>query len=247
MAFADHFNTADPLESLSWVAMPDSTRTEKLAYLYRKGERNIRYAHRNYDGPTTGTVKVFVRTLYEPPRGKIGATTKEVLAAVIRQKAKAEKRSKNPPYKRPKLCPKKRRDALARHKYATIEKDYSGESKRMGYNCIALSVISNILIMVDRGGYSAPPRVYMEDKRSRTAKVAVLDARTDDVKSLSDALTLMSPNRAVRAMFGGASIALDFRREGFNVDGELVPWANILKVYRGDEVFRMKSKPKKDK
>lgn len=231
MGYADKFDEAAPLESIAWIYMSDKARVQKLAYLYRKDERSIRYAHRNYCGPTLGTVKAFVRSLYTPPRGKMGSTFKDVLDAIKAQKEKETDRKKYAPFVWSKPSVADRMKWVIRRRLRVFTKSYNGEKEKVSIKCSAVSTVSGVLLLVEPGGYYHHPRIYMKDKRTKKVKVVVMGER--NIKSLSDALLALSPNGVVRQIFGGASVALDFENEGFNIDGELVRWSNTCKVYHG--------------
>ncbi|NIP37150.1 MAG: hypothetical protein GWN18_19415, partial [Thermoplasmata archaeon] len=57
-------------------------RIQKLAYLYREKEQDIRYYHRNYQGPTYGVVATFVKSFFKPARGQLKVTVNQVIEEV---------------------------------------------------------------------------------------------------------------------------------------------------------------------
>jgi hypothetical protein len=231
MGYADYFDEADLLDTMSWMAFSDRNRIQKLAHLYIKGEKEIRRCHRNYEGPTAGTVKVIVKSLYVPPRGKLKSTVEDVLEEVIRQKRLRRERSDNPPFvwKTPRL--RDRRNAVAKTRYTVWQTDYEGNKSKASPDCKAISCVAGVLLMVNGGGYREDPRIYMREKATGRVKVVVTTGET--LKSTTQALSRLAPVKALRAAFEGSSVRLNFAAEGFDIDGVTYPWRNVKKVYSG--------------
>jgi hypothetical protein len=244
MALIDYFDEADVLDSFSWVAMPDETRTSKLAALYVKKERFIREHSRNYGGPSAGTVKVFVKSLYSPPRGTIGPTIKKVLAKIEHQKALRKARKDNQPWKHRKTLVRDRRNAIARSRFTIWGQTYQGEKEKLNPQCKAVGRVSGVLLIVAEGSYSAMPRVYM---RSPEGKVKVVVVEGEYLKSITQALTRLAPKGVLRGMFSGLTVHLDFGGEAFVIDGQTLPWRNVRRVYKGTKrAHQTAAKPKRD-
>jgi hypothetical protein len=255
MALKDYYDEADILESFSWIALPDKVRINKLAYLYIKEEGDIRRRSRGYYRPTKGTVGTFVKSLYRPPRGAIGPTTERVLWEIRAQKAKRTGREKNPQWAWP--APPSR--STARHAYSawksermnrvserrfgiTESKYRDDEPKPTSHNCVGITTISNCLVIVDGGSWYSHPRVYIKDKMTGKEAVYVLggDSRC---ASLIDALSRMAPKNVLRKLFDGATCRLS-PEGGFDLDGKLIPFREIRKVYTGEDIKATAGKPK---
>jgi len=232
MAFADHFDEAGVLDSLSWLRISTKGIIAKLASLYIKNEDNIESAHRNYQGPTLGTVRVFVRSFYTPPRGMGQLTYEGVLAEIPRQKKIIEERAKWRPweFKTPKLS--KRRELIARSRYTIWGKERWGSKRtKLGPNPVGITQLGGCRLILDGGTYDHKVRVYARKLSTNEVKVIVLSG--DRLKSTTGILTRMAPKAALRGMFDGEPVRFDFDAEAFEVGGELKPWENVIKVYRG--------------
>lgn len=243
MPIADYFDEATLLDTFSWAGLPLETRIAKTAALYIKGEGGISRYHNNYQGPTAGVVKLFIKSLYTPQRGQLQRTVVAVLKEINRQKELREKRSKNRPYREPKpetrafrskYSIRQRRNRLARKRYTIWGKTYKGEPTKHDPDCIAVTRIAGNVMLVDAGcTYNRKPRVYLRNEATGKVKVVVLKGRK--LESFEGALLRMAPKLGLRAMFEGKVITLDFEGEGFLVDGKTVPWRNVIKIYRGQK------------
>lgn len=245
MALADYYEEAEALDTFSWVAMPDKIRDAKLAHMYIKEERLIRSRSRNYAGPTTGTVKLFVRSLYSPPRGAIGSTVANVMAEIERQKAIRKRRMENRPYKWKKLCKSVRKNAMAANYYTIWGTNHRKEKEEKSRCCVAVGRIGGTLLLVDKGGYSTPlPRIYM---RSPSGKVRVVVVEGDQLKSMTSALTRLAPKRVLRSIFDGEKVKLNADDCGFEMGGKFYPWRNVRRIYKGQSrAHQTQSRPKKE-
>ena len=96
MALADHYDEADVLDTLSWVDMSIPARIAKLANLYLVREGDMRNNHNRYEGATLGTVRVFVKSVYVPPRGQGAITYEGVLRAIPAQRKCRSERAQRP-------------------------------------------------------------------------------------------------------------------------------------------------------
>lgn len=251
MALAHHYKEADLLESIGWMGLSHEVRVKRVAGLYLKDEHNIRRHSQNYEGPTKGTVGLFVKSLFKPPHGLGSKTIKDTLNEIRRQRVIRDKRKKNQPYK-PVKPPKskygvearikERRNNLARSRYSTIVKNYSGKKVKASPVVVGIGMVNDTLLIVDRGGHRALSRIYMKHKPTGRELVAVLEK---DISSFMEGLTHIAPEISLRAMFGGQVITLDFEGRGFLVDGNLVPWRGIRRVYtqKRDGVIRTLGRP----
>ena len=252
MGYHDQFEDADILETLSWVDMPEPNRIMKLASIFIKREREIRSEHRNWEGPTLSNIKPFVKSYYVPPRGRGKATIEMTLQAIKYQKRVREKRKTNRPYKPESAAKRKeklseRMNTVAAHHYTILGKNYDDKLEKQEYHCTGMGSVSGVLLMVDKGGgygRSAPyPRIYMKEKATGRVKVVVLEPGSD-VKTLQTALLRIAPQGPVLTMFAGETMRFDFDAEAFEWRGQLVPWRNVRKVYKGkDKAHKTRSRP----
>lgn len=248
MALRDHYNEADVLASFSWVAMTERARVAGLAKLYLDEEGKIESRSRNYNCPTKGTVGLFIRSLYAPPRGTIGPTTDAVLVEIQKQRLVRLERRKNRPWAAPmpfsehqgyarKDALNKRMNSLARRRYRTCSRDYKADAPTYSNpSVVAVTTVADCLMIVDGGGYNIKPRVYLKHKPTGKEKLVVIAGKSP--AEAADALLRMAPERALMGMFSGKLITLDFAGEGFLMDGETYPWRNVLKAYRGRKALR---------
>ena len=248
MALRDHYDEADVLASFSWVAMTEKARVAGLAKLYLDEEVKIESRSRSYNCPTKGTVGLFIRSLYAPPRGTIGPTTDAVLVEIQKQRLVRLERKKNRPWVAPtpfsehqgyarKDALKKRMNRLAKRRYRTCSRHYKAAAPSYSDPAVVgITTVADCLLIVDDAAYNTQPRVYLKHKPTGKEKLVVLDGQP--VGEITNALLRMAPERALRGMFGGKPITLDFEGEGFLVDGETYPWRNVLKVYRGRKAMR---------
>lgn len=248
MALRDYYDTADVLASLSWITMSERARVAGLANLYLNEEATIKSRSRSYNGPSKGTVGLFIKSLYAPPRGAIGPTIDAVLMEIQRQRLVRLERKKNRPwiatmpfsehegYAR-KAALKKRMNRLARRRYRTCSRSFMNDAPSYSDPMVVgITTVADCLLIVDASAYNTQPRVYLKHKSTGKEKLVVLDGR--DPAEITDAMLRMAPERALRGMFEGKPITLDFAGEGFLVDGETQPWRNVLKVYRGRKALR---------
>lgn len=230
VALADYYKKADVLDSLSWVSLPFETRCAKLANSYLVNEGDIDDMSRNYHGPTKGTVKLYITSLFEIPRGQGVKTVARVMELINIQRLIREKREENLPYKWSRPNTRIRREAVSKRRYAIWKTDYDGKRKRATNTCIAIGRINGVLLMVDRGGYYTKSRIYMRDARNRV-KVVVVDG--SPLKGIVTTMQQLSPTKVLRGLYEGGSLEFDFDREGFVLNGKLEPWRNVIKIYKG--------------
>ena len=241
MALADHFDEADILASLSWVGMTQEARVAKLASLYLDNEREIRDQHRSYKGPTMGVVSLFVKSYFKPAHGLGVVIYESVIAEIPKQRKLRDERKANPrwhwPVDDPRFKKRRlavRRAAVARTRYGVRIKCYDDKWEVGDINCTAITTINGCLMLIDRGARKVQPRIYLRNPEG-SVKVIVLDITRQDQFSATAALLRLAPKAALRGMFGGKPITLDFEGEGFLVNGESIPWRNVRKVYNGSE------------
>jgi len=239
MVFADHFDEADVLDTLSWIQLTLEARAARLAALYLDQEDDIRYAHRNYGGPTLGVVRVFVKSVYDPPRGQGGITYQLVLKEIPKQRKVREERSKYKPWTFKKRKLDKRRNRVAKRLYTIWKKSRWNrkEKEKQTRNCIAITRIGGCKLVIDGGGYYHRARIYIKHIASGEVKVVVPKADTNKVTTIGEVLMRMAPKAAVLAMFGGVSITIDFEGDGFLINGEVVPW-RASKIYPGSKAHK---------
>lgn len=245
MALADHFDEADVLDTLSWVNLSFKARVARLANLYLDKEEDIVDAHRNYKGPTLGTVRVFVKSIYSPPRGQGGVTFQAVLKEIPGQLKIREERSKYRPwtFKKQKSL-EKRRNKVARHLYTIWKKKRwgsRGEEEKQNPNCVAITRLGECKLVVDGGGYHSKARIYIRHIATGKVKIVVVQGG-NTTKSVSWTLMRLVPQAYRTAIFGGQTIHLDFEGSGFIINGEPVPW-KALKVYSGKQAHKTQGEP----
>lgn len=242
MALTDYFKEADVLASMSWTAIPFKAQVARLANLYLRKEGEIRRIHRNYEGATAGTVRLFIKSLYTPPHGLGKATTDAVRKALPWQRKIRKKREDNPPWVWKKARrPRDRWNAVARHRYSIWEKNYKGKQEKVAPNVVGLGRIGDVTVIVEGGSYSVKTRVYLRDNVTKAEKVVML--RGDRLKSITQAMLRMAPKAALRGMFSGAPIRLDVAEEAFEVEGKLVSWRNVYEIYSGRKVHKTRHRP----
>jgi hypothetical protein len=250
MALADHYGEADVLDTLSWVGMTMEARIAKLANLYLDRESDMRHAHRNYEGPTSGTVRYFVKSVYVPPRGQQGITVKGVLAAIPKQRAVRNERRKHPTWTWERGTKKERRNAVAASLYTIwCEPRWNrkGPKEKQDPNCVGITrlVGARVTLIVEGGGYRHQPRIYMKHHATGQTKIVVMEG--DNVRGITGALQRIAPKAALRGMYDGAPIILNFEGEGFIVNGKLVPWRNVRRIYGKKKAHKMPGNPKRRK
>ena len=247
MALADHYAEADVLDTLSWVGMSLEARLAKLASLYLDRENDMRSAHRKYKGPTKGTVRFFVKSVFVPPRGEGALTIDGVLEAISTQRACREEREKHPTWTWERDSIRERRNAVARHLY-TIWGEVSwrtNKKEKKAPNCVSITTIAEVRLIVDGGDYGVQPRIYMRHIESGEAKIVVLEGGT--LKSVTTALTRLAPKQALRAAFAGTPMRLDFKSESFEIEGELYPWRKVQRIYPERKAHKTWADPDKKK
>lgn len=239
MVFADHFDEAEILETLSWIGMTLKARCAKLASLYLDNESNIENAHRNYNGPTLGCVRVFVKSVYMPTRGEGGITFEGTLSLIAGQRKIRDNRSAYRPwtFKTRKL--NKRRHRISKQIYTIWTKRY-GQPEKVDNNCITMTRMAGCVAILDGGGYRHKARVYLRSLSTGEIKIVVLQGTSNSVNSLPWALMRMLPQEYRCLLFDGVSSQLDFEKNGFVIQGEIVPW-RAVKVYTGDDAHKMQA------
>ena len=242
MALAEHYEPAGPLESLAWTTFSDERQIHDFARLYIKEEKYIRSRSRRYSGPTVNTVKLFVRSIYEPPRGAMGKIVKATLREIERQKALNAKRAQNRPYVwRPRRKSLRYND-LAKKFMTVWDKRYDGSLRAKDIDCAAIGRVGGTLVVVLRESWGCLPRVYLRSPNG-LVKVVVME-KFQDVKCITSALTALAPIGVLRGVFAGHTIRLNVEGEGFDIDGELHPWRNVRCIYRGaDEAHQTWAQP----
>ena len=233
MALSDHYDEADVLDTLSWVILDIPARIKRLANLYLANEDDMRDAHRKYAGPTKGTVRFFVKSVYMPPRGQGALTVEGVLAEIPRQRAIQEERAKRQPWTWEKLRLRERRNNVAKYLYSIWCKPRWGDKKkeRGDINCVGITTVAGVKLVVDRGGYRVQPRLYMRQIATNKVKVVVLEGA--NVDTIYEALTRLAPQEALLGSLDGKPLTLDFEDQGFLMEGWVHPWENVQRVYIG--------------
>ena len=239
MALRDEFLRADILDSLAWVKMTLDARVGKLANLYLKHENEISSASRRYEGPTYHTVGVFVRSLLTPARGEGKFTYERVLEAIPRQRKIQENRAEALRGAWTKRSVRKRRNIVAEHRFTIWANNYHGKSKEK-HNCIGITKFAGNTLIVDAGDYSTSPRIWMRNEATKKEKVVVL--KGGSVKSINNAILRLTPKTALRDALSGTSIRFDFEAEAFEIDGKLVTWTKVHKVYCGEQVHHTEAR-----
>jgi hypothetical protein len=242
MAYLDHFKVANVLDTFSWLGMPEHAQIKRLANLYLKDERTLINHHRNYKGPNTNTVTPFVKSLFQPPRGRLRPIVESVVAEIEKQRKIRSRREENPPFVWKRATLVDRREAVAAARFSIWTKFHSYKARKEAPNCCAVARVGDVLLIVSKGTYNVQPRIYMRHKPTGKVKVVVLEG--EQVKSLTDALIRLSPKTALRGMFSGVPISLDLFEEGFWVGEQLFPWRNVCKVYNGPKsAHKTRGKP----
>ncbi len=255
MGYADQFDDADILSTLSWMDLTEPNRIMKLAALFLEKESEISQEHRNWDGPKVSNVRPFVKSYYTPPRGRGKATMEMVVRAIAYQRECARKRRANQPYKpitieRQRSSERRRRNELAKVRYSIRYKDHNSKIHIKDPYCVGIGVVGDVQLMVDQGrGYSSErsySRIYMRHKPSGKVKVTVL-VNAESPDSVVDALMLLAPEDCLRSMFDGELLTFDFFAEAYLWKGKLIPWHNVQRVYRGKaKAHKTWARPKKE-
>lgn len=236
--YADNFEPACPLDSLSWVTMEPKARLCRLASRFLKEESKIKgYKEKGSWEVTAGVVKPWLLSLYEPPRGQFSSLMKELLPEIARQREIRKKRAENRPWKWPETSVADRRNAVSKGLYGVGEKDYEGKWSRSRNTCTTITTISGILMALDVQS-DANIRIYMRHRETGRVKVIITKKRTSYSTPerdllLTTHLLYMAPVAVERAIFGGSRLTIDFDREGFDLDGTFHPWRNVLRVVEG--------------
>jgi hypothetical protein len=102
--------------------------------------------------------------------------------------------------------------------------------------------MGNCLVIVDGGSWGTFPRVYIRDRATGDASVYVLDG--DRCANVTDALTRMAPKNVLRRIFDGSTCRLT-PEGGFDLNGKLVRFRGIRKVYTGEDIKATVGKPNK--
>lgn len=235
MALRDEFNAADVLDSLSWAGLPFKDQVAKLTNGYLRTEGKIRRASRDYCGPTTGTVGIFIKSKFKPAHGKGKATTEAVIRAIPSQREVRDKRAANIPWVWSERTDRQRKSDIAGTRYTVWKKNWRSDPKKKQSPCVVgFGRIGDCFMIVDSGGYGTKGRVYIRHNPTNRVKVVVL--KGDSLKSITSAMLRMSPKKALRAVFaGGDPLRFDFKGEGFQVNGALVPWRNVIAIYNGKQ------------
>jgi hypothetical protein len=246
MTLREEFIKADILQSLAWVGMTHESKIKKLAKLYRDCEDKIIYAANKYDEATYGTVSIFVRSLITPEKGKAKLTYQQVLTEILHQKKIREKRAKLP-VKIPRTGPfvkksKRERQCIAsNYRYSIWGTDYRGDKLIKSNECVGIANFSDTTLIVDSGGYSASPRIWMRDNFTRKIKLVVLEGGR--VTSINNAILRLVPKGALRASLSGNPIKFDFNGECFFVEGKPLKWKKVKKIYYDEEVHQSLAYP----
>ena len=246
MALRDHYDEADVLDSLSWVDMSAEGRISRLASLYLDNEKKMERNHNRYDGPTLGCVRIFVKSVYEPPRGQGQLTYEGVLAAIPVQRKLRTERSGNKPWvwERRKLS--NRRNSVARARMTVWTHD-RWDKKKINANieCVGITQIGGCRIIATKGAVGSHkqlPRFWVQNLATGEANVVVVEGQP--INSITHLLTRLAPVSALRGAFDGKSITFLFGG-GWDIDGEFVPWRNIRGVYPASMAHRTAGDPKK--
>lgn len=251
MAVIDAFPPADLLAGMGWMGLDRKVRLSMIAHSYIGHEQKIESETREYDGPTKRIAMTYLKYYYKPVRGTISMEAEMLVAEIKRQKALREMRKANRPYKHVKLTVAKRRKAFSRKCYRTFRPDYHGKLKPSDTDPVEVGRIGeHITFVADQGGYYAYPRLYLRNNKTGRHKCVVIEAERDIAKTLTSlgmVLMFIGPKLAVRAMFDGKPVVLDFDGEGFVVEGKTLPWRNVAKVYRGPgkSWLKTRAKPKR--
>lgn len=247
--YADNFEAACPLDSLSWVSMAPGARLGKLAARFLKDEPNIRRFKEKGDwAVTAGTVRPWLFSVYEPPRGQVSGLIDALLVEITRQRKLREERAKNPPWTWPKLKHQSRLNSLSQSFYGIISKDWNDKDVVEENFCNAITTFSGVLMLQDVRP-EANVRIFMRHRETGHRKVVITTDRVGYGGGASIIITQtllkMAPPGALRSMFSGARLSINFDQNGFDIDGALYPWRNVICIVEGDEVMRTPKRPKK--
>jgi hypothetical protein len=234
MALTDHFGEANLLDSVMWAGMTLDARIAKLSNLYIKNEDKIRRAHRNYKGPTPGTIKVFVKSYCSLPRGTAQDTYKRIMATIPVQRKIIEERQQHQPWTFTKKKVKDRMQSLSRRRYTIWSVSWNRKKEKQMNNPVEMGQVSDVRLIIDGGSYNHHARAWMRHLPTGRVKIVVLK-NEDRSESITSFLSALAPVEALRGMFSGEPIKLDFDGEGFWVKGKLIPWRNVGKVYKQDK------------
>ena len=247
MALSDHYDEAEVLDTLSWVDLTTEARIARLAVLYIDNEREMIRNHNRYDGPTLGCVRIFVKSVYVPPRGQGQATYEGVLKMIPKIKKTREARAKSPrwAWKTPSL--QGRRNAVARARMTVWTHDRWDEKKKSAADitCIGITQIGGCRIIALKGHDSSPrrlPRFWVQDLATGDAHVVVVEGK--QITNITQLLCRIAPTGTLRGAFDGKSITFLFGG-GWLVDGEFQPWQRIRGIYPKSMAHRTKGDPKK--
>lgn len=238
MAFADKFEVACALDSLSWVPLRHEVRVAKLACRFLNEEPKLKKLRsRKHDWDVTpGVLKPWIMSIYEPPRGTLASTIDDLMKEISRQRAIRERRSANRPWTWEEKGFSARRSAISTTLYGIVRKSHDGKTKETVPNCLVdLTSIGDVLLAVDATS-EGNVRVYMRHRPSGRVKV-VITKMTASYRSrdwtLTKVLLRLAPTTVERALFGGHLISLNFDQCGFDIDGTFHPWQNVAKVVEG--------------
>ncbi|MEO2164470.1 MAG: hypothetical protein ABGY29_18320, partial [bacterium] len=186
-------------------------------------------------------------SVYVPPRGQQGITVKGVLAAIPSQRTVRNEREKHQPWTWEKGTKSTRRNAVAAHLYSIWNAPRWGrrgdKKEKQDPNCVAISQVAGVTLILDGGGYRHQPRVYMKHKATGKTKIVVLNG--DNLSGITGVLTRLAPKKALRGAFEGTPLVLDFEGEGFFVGGVLIPWRNVRRLYTKKKAHKQDGDPKK--
>lgn len=255
MALSDHFRPAPLLDALGWMGLSHEVRVKKAASYYLSKEDRVKSKSRTYDGPSKSTVGTVIKSLFTPPRGMASKTVEDTLREIERQRKIRDAREANAPFRfrAPRATPyghrawtKERMTDVAKSRYKTVTRNYKKELMLVKHDVVGMGQVADTLLIMDNGSHQSFARIYMKHKPTGREKVVVLDVT--EVKSFEAGLMLIAPKVGVRAMFGGQVITFDYDAEGFLVDGSLVPWAHVCRVYtrKQDGLIRTVARPAKD-
>jgi hypothetical protein len=237
VGYADNFEKACPLDSLSWVSMHPAARVCRLAALFLRAEHELKNLKEKGDWyVTAGVVRPWLLSVYEPPRGQSAGLIDAVMKDIARQREIRRKRAENRPWKEKETPIAERRNIVAGSLYRIIQKDNEGKVTKLRPTCRTITTISGILMALDVSG-DANIRVYMRHRETGRVKVVITDVRTnysgDDKMTLTKVLLKMAPVAVERALFSGMRIAVDFDRNGFLIDGEFHAYRHIARIIEG--------------
>lgn len=237
MGYASNFSVADALDSLSWVALPDSVRIRRLAARFLNEESKLRKLKEKGNWEVTaGILKPWLLSLYEPPRGTLSGTISALLVEIQRQREIRTQRYKNRPYAWPDQSVSDRRNGVAKCLYGITRKGADNKRYPIEHlNCTAIATVGDVLVAID-ATYDTLCRVYMRHKPTGRVKVVVLNIRSGyDHKhyTLTKVLLKIAPLAVSRAIFGGSIVKLNFTQNGFDIDGKTLPWRNVVRIIDG--------------